>query len=238
MENEVYNEIIEKYHIQNYMDLLSVCLGQGKARQKKFIEYLGDNADKDFSVDVPNAKLTIGSLTFDIEFIGSSSQSDGTWLWADANRSFMKEHTQTVKQLYSIGKKYNIKEFLEAKSQLSTEITAHNMSKIACILLSNNLCYYAGTDSGITLSMFVKNLPSSIYEPIDTIKFNTIVLECISSYNINHKLFVQSFLEMNKCIVSFEDNKTIGTWENGNKYIVEFDENGRVKNANMNMISN
>jgi len=231
------NEIIEKYHIQNYKDLLSVCLGQGLARQEAFIEYLGDNKNRDFLMDVQNAKLSIGDLTFDVEFIGTSSQSDGTWLWADANRSFMPEHVSTVKQLYSIGKEYNIKEFLDSKTPLSVDVTAHNMSIIATVILSDNLCYYLAPNGGISLTMFVKNLPESIYEPINIAKLNGIVLRCIGAYNINHKLFIQSFLEMNKCVVNIEGNRIIGTWSSGNKYVVEFDENDRFKNANMEIIS-
>lgn len=227
------NELIEKYDIKNFRDLLSVCLGEGITRQKAFIEYLKESANSNFDVDVPAGKLFLGDMTFDVEFIGTASQRDDTWLWADANRSFMPQHVETIKQLYSIGQTYNIKEFLESKILLDNEITAHNLSSIACVLLSRNLCYYVGASNGITLSMFVKNLPQTLFNPIDVIKFNSTVLECISVYNLNDKLFIQSFLESNKCTVNIETNKIIGIWDNGNKYIVEFDENGKFKNGNM-----
>ena len=231
-------DLIKKNNVRNFIDLLSVCMGKAQANQLNLLDILGEH--KRWNVDVTRGKLTIDDKDFDIEFIGTESATNNTWLWADANNGIPEEAKTIVKQIYSIGKAYGIPEFLEDNLPIEGLINGHNLSSIACILLSDKLCYYRGKsdESAPAVFMFVKSADAKIFEPVDTNRFNRIVMECISAYELNHWLFIKSFMELNNCSIDVTEQSIIGIWPNGNKFIAKFDESNRYINAEITMSGN
>ena len=230
--------LIEKYNVKNFKDLLSVCIGKSQSYQLNFLDLLVDH--KRWDVDITTNTLIIDETKYDVEFIGTESAANDSWLWADANKSLSEENVLLVKQIPKIGEYYNISELSEANLPLDEQITGHNLSAIACILLGhNNLCYYRGkSDSNSpAVFMFVKNANPKVFDTVDPNRFNRIVMECMNYCDLNHRLFIKSFLELNECLVEETTNTITGTWPNGSTFIATFDEQDRYISANIHMNS-
>lgn len=197
----------------NFKDLLSVCIGKAYSNQLELVEYIGEYARWD--TDVTQGKLVLGdNKTFDVEYIATTSISDGMWFSAELEKQIPDAYVQLAIQVKKVMQDNNIPYEAKIKLDDSTGITAANLAYINCTLCQENVASFNG-GGNVSTFMFVKNLPDKIFEQIDANKFISRVTELISSNDLNHKLMIESFLLCNDCKIEREKNKSIGIFNNG-----------------------
>ena len=85
--------------------------------------------------------------------------------------------------------------------------------------------------------IFSANLGKIMAIQIDAKDFADIVVRCIQQFTLNHKLFVESFLEWNKTKYKWKENTLIADFGNSQKLEIDFEEKSglaRIINIRLN----
>ena len=111
----------------------------------------------------------------------------------------------------------------------------------ACGISGENLAFdnlnLAYTELQGTLYYAIKDLPNEVFSPVDLREFSDIVVSSIDVYTLNHKLFIESFLEWNKTKYKWQGNSIIADFGKDGELEIEFEkvgDNFRIKNINLN----
>ena len=67
-----------------------------------------------------------------------------------------------------------------------------------------------------------------VFTPVDAKDFADIVVRCIQQFPLNHKIFVESFLEWNKTKYKWKENTLIADFENSQKLEIDFEEKSEL----------
>jgi hypothetical protein len=197
----------------SFKDLLSVCIGKAHSNQLELAEYIGEYGR--WNTDVTQGKLILGNnKTFDVEYIATTSTSDGMWFSAELERQIPDDYIQLAIQVKIVMQNNNIPYEAKIKLDDSVGITGANLAYINCTLCQENVVYFNGSGN-VSIFMFVKKLPDKIFEQVNANKFTTRVTELISNNDLNHKLMIESFLLNNDCKIEKEENKLVGIFNNG-----------------------
>lgn len=206
----------------SFKDLLSICIGKAYSNQLEFAEYIGNYSRWD--TDITKGKLILENKTFDVEYIATTSVSDGMWFNAELEGQIPDAYVQLAIQVRKIMQNNGITYEPKIKLDNSLGITGGNLAYINCALCQENVTYFNGSGN-VSIFMFVKNLPAKIFEQIDANKFTTRVMQLIRNNDLNHKLMIESFLLCNDCIVEKEENKITGTFNNDSTIEFSFEGN-------------
>ena len=221
----IKSKIFEKFEKDESIDVISENLGKMIAIKGNYENYI--LADNNWIVDLSEGYIYSGEKEYPIQIIGISSlKGDGseTWTWAwEYSDNFNEKILTFINNIRWIGRDLKLGVFYNSKLKLSDEVDANILSIIACGISGENLAFdnlnLVYTELQGTLYYAIKDLPNEVFSPVDLREFSDIVVSSIDVYTLNHKLFIESFLEW---------NKTKYKWQ-GNSIIADFGKDGELK---------
>jgi hypothetical protein len=99
-----------------------------------------------FDWDQVNGTISFGgssrTVIADIQFLGSWSESAGTWMWAWANDSVEESMKKEVEEVRSFGVAKDLAELTEAVMEGPIE-AAWDMASLSCYILRSEMVYRA-----------------------------------------------------------------------------------------------
>ena len=208
-------------------DIFSANLGKMMAIQIACAELVVKN--RDWNVDFDKGIIAFGNDEYPLQFLGSEANSSNTWLWAWENiNGFDDKIISLARSIKEKGEKLDIETLTTAEIDITDELNGHNFSIVACGLSDKNYCYYRGPHSGGAILVAFDGVDEKVFTPIDAKDFADIVVRCIQQFPLNHKLFVESFLEWNKTKYKWKENTLIADFENSQKLEIDFEEKSEL----------
>ena len=213
--------------MDKWNDVFSANLGKIMAIQTACAKYVVKN--RDWNVDFDKGIIAFGNDEYPLQFLGSEANSSNTWLWAWENiNGFDDKIISLARSIKEKGEKLDIETLTTAEIDITDELNGHNFSIVACGLADKNYCYYRGPHSGGAILVAFDGVDEKVFTPIDAKDFADIVVRCIQQFPLNHKLFVESFLEWNKTKYKWKENTLIADFENSQKLEIDFEEKSEL----------
>ena len=188
--------------------------------------------------EVQRGIISFGNDEYPLQFLGSEATSSNTWLWAWENiNEFDDKIISLAREIKAKGEKLNLEALTTAEIDISDELNGHTLSIVACGLADKNYCYYYGPHSGGAILVAFDGVDEKVFTPVDAKDFADIVVRCIQQFPLNHKLFVESFLEWNKTKYKLQGDTIIADFEKDGKLMIELEKienNFRIKNISLN----
>ena len=213
--------------MNTWNEIFSANLGKIMAIQIACAEYVVKN--RDWNVDFDRGIISFGEDEYPLQFLGSEATSSNTWLWAWENiNEFDDKIISLAREIKAKGEKLNLEALTTAEIDISNELNGHTLSIVACGLADKNYCYYYGPHSGGAILVAFDGVDEKVFTPVDAKDFADIVVRCIQQFPLNHKLFVESFLEWNKTKYKWKENTLIANFENSQKLEIDFEEKSEL----------
>ena len=217
-------------------DVFSANLGKMMAIQIACAELVVKN--KNWNVDFDKDIIAFGDDEYPLQFLGSEANFSNTWLWAWENiNGFDEKIISLAKNIKEKGEKLNLEPLTNAEIHITDELNGHNLSIVACGLADENYCYYRGPHSEGAIFVAFNEVDEKVFSPVNTRKFIDITMRCIQQFSLNHKLFIESFLDWNKNRYEWQENSIVAYFGKDEKLKIEFEkvkDNFRIKNINLN----
>ena len=222
--------------MNTWNEIFSANLGKIMAIQIACAEYVVKN--RDWNIDFDRGIISFGKDEYPLQFLGSEATSSNTWLWAWENISeFDDKIISLAREIKAKGEKLNLEALTTAEINISDELNGHTLSIVACGLADKNYCYYRDPYSDGAIFVAFDGVDEKVFKPIDAKDFADIVVNSIQQFPLNHKLFVESFLEWNKTKCEWNKNTLIADFENSQKLEIDFEEKtelARIINIRLN----
>ena len=200
------------------------------------VEYVVKN--RDWNVDFDRGIISFGNDEYPLQFLGSEANSSNTWLWAWKNiNGFDENIISLAREIKAKGEKLNLEALTTAEIEITDELNGHILSIVACGLADKKYCYYRGPHSGGAIFVAFDGVDERVFAPINAKDFADIVVNSIQQFPLNHKLFVESFLEWNKTKYKWQGNLIIADFKKDGELKIEFEkiENSfRIVNISLN----
>ena len=210
----------------NWSELFSACVGKATLLQKRAFKLLVEGSN--WQVDFDSGKIYFDGREFDMQFIGSESFSSNTWLWGYENINGFDERLLGLSnRAREFGEKFGLEAFSTAQFELDEEINGHTISLVACVAIGEELSYYRiDYDGGAAYVAF--RAEAIFKEPVLANEVVSVVNECISAYELDHKLFIKGLLL--GCGVKFDEkpNEIVAKFKDELSY--KFDDLNRPIN--------
>ena len=217
-------------------DVFSANLGKMMAIQIACAELVVKN--KNWNVDFDKGIIAFGDDEYPLQFLGSEANFSNTWLWAWENiNGFDEKIISLAKNIKEKGEKLNLEPLTNAEIHITDELNGHNLSIVACGLADENYCYYRGPHSEGAIFVAFNEVDEKVFSPVNTRKFIDITMRCIQQFSLNHKLFIESFLDWNKNKYKWQENIIIADFGKDGELRIEFEkvkDNFRIKNISLN----
>ena len=217
-------------------EIFSANLGKIMAIQIACAEHVVKN--RDWNVDFDRGIISFGNDEYPLQFLGSEATSSNTWLWAWENiNEFDDKIISLAREIKAKGEKLNLEALTTAEIDISDELNGHTLSIVACGLADKNYCYYRGPHSGGAIFVAFDGVDEKVFTPVDAKDFADIVVNSIQQFSLNHKIFVESFLEWNKTKYELQGDTIIADFEKDGKLMIELEKienNFRIKNISLN----
>lgn len=222
--------------MDKWNDVFSANLGKIMAIQTACAKYVVKN--RDWNVDFDRGIISFGEDKYPLQFLGSEANSSNTWLWAWENISeFDDKIISLAREIKAKGEKLNLEALTTAEINISDELNGHTLSIVACGLADKNYCYYRDPYSDGAIFVAFDGVDEKVFSSVSAKEFVDIVVRCIQQFSLNHKLFVESFLEWNKTKCEWNKNTLIADFENSQKLEIDFEEKtelARIINIRLN----
>ena len=217
-------------------EIFSANLGKIMAIQIACAEHVVKN--RDWNVDFDRGIISFGNDEYPLQFLGSEATSSNTWLWAWENiNEFDDKIISLAREIKAKGEKLNLEALTTAEIDISDELNGHTLSIVACGLADKNYCYYYGPHSGGAILVAFDGVDEKVFTPVDAKDFADITIKCIQQFSLNHKIFVENFLEWNKTKYKLQGDTIIADFEKDGKLMIELEKienNFRIKNISLN----
>ena len=217
-------------------EIFSANLGKIMAIQIACAEHVVKN--RDWNVDFDRGIISFGNDEYPLQFLGSEANSSNTWLWAWENiNEFDDKIISLAREIKAKGEKLNLEALTTAEIDISDELNGHTLSIVACGLADKNYCYYRGPHSGGAILVAFDGVDEKVFSSVSAKDFVDITIKCIQQFSLNHKIFVESFLEWNKTKYKLQGDTIIADFEKDGKLMIELEkiENSlRIKNISLN----
>ena len=204
-------------------EIFSANLGKMMAIQIACAEHVVKN--RDWNVDFDRGIISFGNDEYPLQFLGSEATSSNTWLWAWENiNGFDDKIISLAKSIKEKGEKLNLEPLINAEIDISDELNGHTLSIVACGLADKNYCYYRGPHSGGAIFVAFDGVDKKVFTPVDAKDFADITVKCIQQFSLNHKLFIENFLEWNKNKYKWQENIIIADFGKDGELKIEFEK--------------
>ena len=220
--------------LSDFHQVFSATLGKMTTVQNRFADIVGN---LDWNVDFERCEIAFGDQIYKIRFIGSESNVSDTWLWGFANQSGLSpEATAFSHEILRAGREWGLQAFSEPSFELDETFNGHTLCIAACGAVSENLCYYGCRHDNGCAFVAITDAPTSLFEPLGAHEFVKIASGCIQNHDVDHKIFIKSFLEFNG--VKFDEKIEKGGFFKKAKdeivakfekeLLIKFDDKGRI----------
>jgi len=217
-------------------EIFSANLGKIMAIQIACTEHVVKN--RDWNVDFDRGIISFGNDEYPLQFLGSEATSSNTWLWAWENiNEFDDKIISLAREIKAKGEKLNLEALTTAEIDINDELNGHTLSIVACGLADKNYCYYRGPHSGGAILVAIDGVDEKVFSSVSAKDFVDITIKCIQQFSLNHKIFVESFLEWNKTKYKLQGDTIIADFKKDGKLMIELEkiENSfRIKNISLN----
>lgn len=186
---------------------LSKASGIVMAHQLKMKERVTQN--KKCKIDLNKGTISFGLKKYKIQVLGTESEGKNTWLWGWANDIFSEEVCKSAKEIKDKGKELEIEQFFTDKIDITEEINGETISILSCEMIEENVCYYSIKGEKEKLYLLIYDLPEEIYGKINYDIFLESILSVIKSFELDHKLLVESMLEKSRITYKWDENMLI-----------------------------
>ena len=222
--------------MNTWNEIFSANLGKIMAIQIACVEYVVKN--RDWNVDFDRGIISFGNDEYPLQFLGSEANSSNTWLWAWENiNGFDENIISLAREIKAKGEKLNLEALTTAEIEITDELNGHILSIVACGLADKKYCYYRGPHSGGAIFVAFDGVDEKVFSSVSAKDFVDITIKCIQQFSLNHKIFVESFLEWNKTKYKLQGDIIIADFEKDGKLMIELEkiENSfRIKNISLN----
>ena len=217
-------------------EIFSANLGKIMAIQIACAEHVVKN--RDWNIDFDRGIISFGNDEYPLQFLGSEATSSNTWLWAWENiNEFDDKIISLAREIKAKGEKLNLEALTTAEIDINDELNGHTLSIVACGLADKNYCYYRGPHSGGAILVAIDGVDEKVFSSVSTKDFVDITIKCIQQFSLNHKIFVENFLEWNKTKYKLQGDTIIADFEKDGKLMIELEKienNFRIKNISLN----
>ena len=190
-------------------------------------EYVVKN--RDWNIDFDRGIISFGNDEYPLQFLGSEATSSNTWLWAWENiNEFDDKIISLAREIKAKGEKLNLEALTTAEIDINDELNGHTLSIVACGLADKNYCYYRGPHSGGAILVAIDGVDEKVFSSVSAKDFVDITIKCIQQFSLNHKIFVESFLEWNKTKYKWKENTLIADFGNSQKLEIDFEEKSEL----------
>ena len=218
----------------DFHQVFSATLGKMATVQNRFADIVGN---LDWNADFDSCEIAFGDQIYKIQLIGSESDVSDTWLWGFANQSGLSpEATAFSHDILRAGREWGLQAFSEPSFELDEMFNGHNLSIAACGAAGENLCYYGCEHDNGCAFVAIMDAPASLFDPLGAHEFVKTASSCIQNHDVDHKIFIKSFLEFNG--VKFDENVEKGGFFKKGKdeivakfdkeLLIKFDDKGRI----------
>ena len=222
--------------MNTWNEIFSANLGKIMAIQIACAEHVVKN--RDWNVDFDRGIISFGNDEYPLQFLGSEATSSNTWLWAWENiNEFDDKIISLAREIKAKGEKLNLEALTTAEIDINDELNGHTLSIVACGLADKNYCYYRGPHSGGAILVAIDGVDEKVFSSVSAKDFVDITIKCIQQFSLNHKIFVESFLEWNKTKYKLQGDTIIADFEKDGKLMIELEKienNFRIKNISFN----
>ena len=138
--------------------------------------------------------------------------------------------------MLSAGLEWGLQAFSEPSFELDETFNGHTLCIAACGAAGENLCYYGCRHDKGCAFVAITDAPDLLFGPLSAHEFVKTASGCIQNHDVDHKIFIKSFLEFNG--VKFDENVEKGGFFKKAKdeivakfdkeLLIKFDDKGRI----------
>ncbi|MEZ2297497.1 DUF6882 domain-containing protein [Variovorax sp. RCC_210] len=199
------------------------------ARQMALGDVIGD---RPWGLDIQRGTLRFGDdLEYPVQLLGTHAFEPDTWLWTWANTqsNLPPQLTEAALRIRHLGEAQDIEAFTAPSLQLG-DITDH-MLAMTCSGLEGGRCYYRAPYDGGALFALLDGVPPEVLAPVPLARVNTVLMEVISQFDVDHRRMVTGFLRQQGLHVASSGATGIRAERAGEGSMeISFDELGRISN--------
>lgn len=208
----------------NWSELFSACVGKATLLQKRAFKLLVEGSN--WQVDFDSGKIYFDGREFDMQFIGSESFSSNTWLWGYENiNGFDERLLKLANKAREFGEKFGLSAFSTPQFELDENFNGHTINMVLCTAFDEQNYYRIEYEGGAAYVAFRSDV---VFEkPVLANELLGVVNECLSTYELDHKIFIKGLLL--SCDMKFSEspNEIVA---NKNELSFKFDELNRLIN--------
>ena len=220
--NNIYdlirNKILNEFELDLTKEALSENLGRVLAIQDNFNEKIFTGAD--WTVNLDDNTFSNAKEKYPIEFIGTAilkENGETIWIWEDSSLATEIQATAGNNAIPILT--YN-------SFELPENMSANAFVSLACGILHDKIAFSGidYTEKGGMYYFVVSKLPETVFSPVGIKKLADITELAIKNYDIDHKIFVENFLEWNKTKYEWQGDKIIADFGNEDKLEIQFEK--------------
>jgi hypothetical protein len=208
-----------------FEQLFAEHVATGMARQLALADHLGE---RDWQLDLGTGQATFGTdLRYDIQLLGSESQSDESWLWAWANEAsnIPPALLRLCNWLRDLGHREDVPEFTQRGFSLS-RADGHRLALVAASITGRP--YYRGPYDGGAVFFHLEGTPEELSAPVRPERALTVLQQVISAFPVDHRTASRAFLHQQGWRVDETADAITAQDRTGTTLHLEFDHLGRL----------
>lgn len=196
----------------SWFEVFSACLGPAIIIQNTCAELVVKN--RNWNVDFGRGILAFGEDVYPVQFLGSESNNDDSWMWGWNNINGFDESILTfANEVHSIGESWGLEALTVPVFDMNENYNGHTLAIVACGVTKNKYGYYRGPHDNGAILMGFSGVPEEVFAPVDLQRFCSAVVDCLQTFCMDHKIFIESLLMWNGTSYDWEDNKIIAHFE-------------------------
>jgi hypothetical protein len=205
-------------------------------KQDKFAILIGEHT---YDLDLESGKIRFNdNLEFSYQVLGTESDNTLIWLWAWADEQTEEipvNLLQASRQLREWGSSKGIQEFTLPSVDLD-RADGHVLSMIATEVCGAS-CYYRDAYEGGAAFVLIFDKRIDVQPSFDLSRLSRRFLDLISHYELNHRKVLSSYLRIKGLSPSETGPLITCELESGERLSAEFDEAGRLKLFNDELVA-
>lgn len=190
----------------NWWDVFSDSLGKTRIAQERCIDAVvkGRDWQADFKRDI----LSFGEDEYPVQFIGSESRENNTWLWAWSDAMGMHDDIiEVAKKVREQGEKWHLEPLMTEHFNLTDSFNGHTLCTVTCAIADRKVCYYRCPHEKGAAYVVFEGAPDEVFAPANREEIIHVAFEGIKAFAVNHRIFIESLLDHNG--ISFEWEGTV-----------------------------
>ena len=213
--------IMDRINKSDYVEVFSAVIGKMVATQSRIEEYI----DKDgrCNYDFIEGTISFREDVYPVQFIGTQEE---VWEWAPEEdyEEFNKSVFSMINESNALGKEWNLEVLTLPKLEISDDRNGDHLSALCCGISKGNYVSYIVNQDDLFIFLGIGNAPEEVYAPVERNEFKKIVTKCIEDFTIDHKIFLEAFLEWNKTPYEWDGDKVIAHFDKDVIFVFEEDE--------------